>query len=191
VAALAAGLGLVACSHDGRTLAPARPDQTLSIVTTTTTSSPGVVAPEFTLFAPWEAGTSMPVDQSCDGAGRAPSLTWAGVPSGAVELAVVMTDLDAASRIHWVVAGIDPATATSITADSLPVGAVQGMNTAGTIGYEPACPPPGQPFHRYLFELYALASPSALTPTMTAADAVATFQLYSIGTTSITGTYQR
>jgi Raf kinase inhibitor-like YbhB/YbcL family protein len=188
-ACAAALLLAVGCSRDGRTLAPAGPDQTLSIVTTTTT--PVVDTVEFAVHAPWEEGTNVPVDATCDGAGRPPVVTWAGVPAGAVELVLVLSDIDAANRVHWLVAGIDPVLATSVTPDAVPPGAVVGMNTAGTVGYEPVCPPPGEPFHRYTLDLYALGSPSGITPTMTAVDAVGAVLPLALGTTSTTGTYQR
>jgi phosphatidylethanolamine-binding protein (PEBP) family uncharacterized protein len=35
------------------------------------------------------------------------------------------------------------------------VRAVDGRNSAGSIGWTPPCPPPGKP-HRYVFRLFAL-----------------------------------
>jgi Raf kinase inhibitor-like YbhB/YbcL family protein len=190
-AVVALGAALTACSHDGRTLAPAKPDQTQSIASTSTSTTTGaVIEADFTVYAPWEPGAAMPVDQSCDGAGVAPSITWAGIPPGTAELALVMTDLDDAGAVHWLVAGIDPTAATSISGSDLPAGAVEGMTTGGTAGYAPVCPQPGAT-HRYTIDLYALVGPSAVTTSMTAADALSAIQAQALGQASVTGTYER
>ena len=54
--------------------------------------------------------------------------------------------------IHWMVAGIDPAT-TSVAPGAAPAGSVQLANSAGSPGYTPMCPPPGTG-HTYEFTLY-------------------------------------
>ena len=52
------------------------------------------VAP-FTMVAPWQDGAEIPVLNTCDGDDVSPALSWAGVPDGTVELALVVTDDDA------------------------------------------------------------------------------------------------
>ena len=94
-------------------------------------------------------------------------------------------------RIHWVVAGVDPSLVTSLGGEAFPPGAVVGTNSGGTIGYEPICPPVGDPVHRYVFDLYALGSPSGLTPDLPAAEAVTAVQAVALATATVTGTYQR
>ena len=93
--------------------------------------------------------------------GTSPPLQIAGVPAGTVELLLVVTDPAANGYVHWAVAGIDPVT--SFWAEgSVPNGAVQGRNGAGSVGWTPICPPAGET-HTYDFALYALSQRSGLT----------------------------
>jgi len=176
------------CSSDGRTLAPAGPSQTASIVTTTTAAPPPVVdGTLFALSAPWEDGTALPEELTCTGAGRPPSLAWSGVPSGVLELALVATDLDADNRVHWLVAGIDATLTASLPGGDLPPGAVATRNSAGTPGYDPPCPPAGET-HRYQFTLHALSGPLALTEDVPPEEAVPLIQGASVATAAVVGT---
>lgn len=156
----AATLGLVvACSEDGREMRPPKPDQNLSIITTTidpvdsaediatidtaapTSSSPGPSASEpagtgFTVQAPWADGGEIDPRHTCDGDDISPALSWSGVPDDAVELAIVMLDDDAVATgdggfIHWVVAGIDPSI-TEVAEREIPPGAYEGTNGFST-----------------------------------------------------------
>jgi phosphatidylethanolamine-binding protein (PEBP) family uncharacterized protein len=60
--------------------------------------------------------------------------------------------------VHWIAAGIDP-TAVGIDGRG-PAGIVEGRNGWGDRGYGGPQPPKGDPPHRYVFTLYALAEPS-------------------------------
>jgi len=86
------------------------------------------------------------------GQGLRPLLRWSGVPGGARELAIVVSDPDAPGGrfIHWTAWGIPP------RAHAVPPGVPQGTP------WKPPCPPMGDKPHRYVFELYALGKPSAL-----------------------------
>jgi Raf kinase inhibitor-like YbhB/YbcL family protein len=53
---------------------------------------------------------------------------------------------------HWVVWNIAPVE--KIDENSIPKGAVQGTNSAGSSSYMGPCPPSGT--HRYIFTLYTL-----------------------------------
>ena len=66
-----------------------------------------------------------------------------------------MDDPDAlmGTFVHWVLFNIDPKT-TLIPENSMPMGAVQGKNSADSNKYVGPCPPSGT--HRYFFKLYAL-----------------------------------
>src|SRR5262249_60845105 len=128
LAALAV-LSLAACSSDGRTLRPAGPGQTLSIVTTTvppsTTAAPtnGALA----VKAPWGDGGTIDAQYTCKGADESPAISSTTVPAGTQELAVTLTDIDASNFIHWVVAGLHPARS-GIPAGKGPAGAVQAAH---------------------------------------------------------------
>ena len=180
-------LVVAACARDGRDLRPARPDQRQSILTTTTTTkAPSIddggdsvddagdgteqaalavsttAAPtiKLTMALPWADGAAIDPAATCKGAGTSPAITWKNLPSGTAELALTVTDDDAAGFVHWIVAGI-PATAAGLAAGAVPAGAVQGKNDNGTAGWFGPCPPAGAK-HRYRFTLYALAAPSGM-----------------------------
>jgi Raf kinase inhibitor-like YbhB/YbcL family protein len=204
MAVLAAAL-LGACSrNDGRSLTPPRPDQTLSIATTTTTvattvgpsvdgsgdssidsSDDGSEADTATLLAPWVAGDPIPDTYTCKGANQAPSLVWRGVPSGAAEQAIVMTDADANNFVQWLVVGIPP-TLTNLDPSNIPDGAIVGQNSGGTSGYVGPCPPDGR--HVYYVTLYSLRAPSGVTSSTPAAEALTAINAAQTASVSVSGT---
>jgi Raf kinase inhibitor-like YbhB/YbcL family protein len=108
-----------------------------------------VVSPVF------KEGTAIPPQYSCKGQNISPPLNFVLVPQDAKSLALIVHDPDAPSGdyVHWTVWDI-PADTGTIAANSLPVGAIQGVNSAGENKYMGPCPPSGT--HRYMFELYAL-----------------------------------
>lgn len=170
-----------ACSRDGRTLQPAKPDQTASITTAPARS----VGPEpMQLFAPWQTGQEIPSEFTCAGANTSPSLSWSGVPADVKELAVVMTDVDAAGAIHWFLAGIDPQT-TAVADGVVPKSAVALRNDLGGPGYSGPCPPAGK--HNYTFTLYALRAPSGLAPTSDPHQALSELGAKTVATAAVTG----
>jgi Raf kinase inhibitor-like YbhB/YbcL family protein len=175
VTVLVAGLA-AACSHDGRELRPPGPNQTLSVITTS--SAPTTIAPSvqpgtggsvgggegignagMTLTAPWADSSPIPAVYTCKGAGVSPAVSWSNVPANAKELAIALTDPDANGFVHWVVAGLDPAS-TGIAEGKVPAGAAQALNDAKKLGYTGPCPPSGT--HSYLLTLYALKRPSGI-----------------------------
>jgi Raf kinase inhibitor-like YbhB/YbcL family protein len=196
LAALMPAAALAACSHDGRTLRPPRPDQTLSIITTTTapstTTSGASINPGdntdqgMTVTAPWQDNTRIDVRYTCKGANVSPAISWTGVPSQATELALAMTDLDADGFVHWLVAGIDPAS-TGIAEGKVPANAVQAINGFNKAAWGGPCPPSGQ--HRYLLTLYALGAPSGITTSTDGKTAVNTLEAHQLASMSITGVF--
>lgn len=98
---------------------------------------------------------SIPQKYTCDGANVSPPLAFEGVPAGVKSLALIVDDPDApvGTWVHWVVWNMD-ATATGIAENSVPEGAVQGVNDFKRRDYGGPCPPSGT--HRYFFKLYAL-----------------------------------
>ena len=109
------------------------------------------------------SGRTIPREYTCSGRGLSPPLEWSGAPNGTRELALLMRDVDApgGNFVHWVVAGIPPET-DSVTVGHAPGGSVQGVNSAGSVGYTPPCPPRGDRPHRYLITILALARRTAL-----------------------------
>lgn len=118
---------------------------------------------------------AIPTAHTCEGADRAPSLRWSGVPAGAKSLALVVDDPDAPDPkapkmtwVHWVLYDLPP-TATSLpegaTRATLPPGTREGLNDWKEPGWRGPCPPVGR--HRYVFKLYAL---DVVLPDLGAAD---------------------
>jgi Raf kinase inhibitor-like YbhB/YbcL family protein len=98
---------------------------------------------------------------TCEGADRAPSLAWSGVPSGAKSLALIVDDPDAPDPkapkmtwVHWVVFALPPSSKGIGEGGELPPGAQQGLNDWKRASWGGPCPPIGR--HRYFFKLYAL-----------------------------------
>jgi len=205
----AAALLLAACARDGRDLRPARPDQRQSILTTTTTvkgasvdtagdgegdasAAPTTVkaapaATKLTMTLPWADNGAIDPSFTCKGAGTSPAVSWKNVPAGTKELALTVTDDDAAGFVHWVIAGL-PATATGIPAGAPPAGAAQAFNGNGASGWYGPCPPAGAK-HRYRFTLYALAAPSGLVAGADTRTALAAVQRNVVGLDVVFGTF--
>ena len=102
------------------------------------------------------AGVAIPRRFTCEGENLSPPLGWSGVPTGTVEVALVVDDPDAprGTYVHWVVVGIEPDRA-ELAEGTVPPGARQLRNSAGTATYTGPCPPSGPP-HHYRFTVYAL-----------------------------------
>ena len=94
---------------------------------------------------------------TCHGSGAKmnPPLNWSGAPPGTKSLALIVDDSSApiTPTIYWLVFDINPGS-TDIQEGSLPTGARQALNSAGTPAYDPPCPQ-GRP-HAYRFTVYAL-----------------------------------
>lgn len=141
----------------------------------------------------FEDGGMIPRKFTCDGGDINPELQIQNVPPGAKSLALIMHDPDAPIEggfTHWVVWDIDPA-APLIKEESIPPGAIEGMNGAGRVGYMGPCPPPGHGVHHYQFRLYALAEPLELPETTTAVQLEAALEKHLLETTELVGLYSR
>lgn len=195
-----------ACSSDGRDMRAPRPDQNQSIIPITEpptqpvafdTASPDVT--DFILELPWMSGSDIPPEFVC--AGSAPIIRWSGVPSGAVGLALVVTDLDApiAGRpelpfVHWAVANIDIGLSSFAV---VPADAVEAANdfapateAGSNIGWGAPCPPSGSS-HTYSFELHALGQSIELPSGSAAADMVKAIEAVSLGRATASGVVRR
>lgn len=103
----------------------------------------------------FKEGDKIPRIYTCDDQNVSPPLTWTGVPSATVSLALIMDDPDAPSGtwVHWVMYNL-PAETTSL-AQGKDGGGTQGKNDFNKLGYGGPCPPRGSN-HRYYVKLYAL-----------------------------------
>ncbi|MBX4201804.1 YbhB/YbcL family Raf kinase inhibitor-like protein [Candidatus Saccharibacteria bacterium] len=105
-------------------------------------------------------GAPIPPQYTCIGHNVNPPINIINTPDKTQSLVLVMHDPDApgSDYLHWLVWDIPPSTE-SIAVNSVPVGAVQGLNDAGESSYMGPCPPAGSGIHHYKFDFYALDSP--------------------------------
>jgi len=132
----------------------------------------------------------IPVKYACDGANVNPPLKIENVPQGTKSLAMIFDDMDAprGSYVHWILWNIDP-NIKEIRENSVPEGAVQGMNDFKKQNYGGPCPP-GRA-HRYVFKLYALVIRLNLDPHSTKADLEKAMKGHVITQTQLMGVYKR
>ena len=113
---------------------------------------------DFQLISPaFRDGTALPAQYTCKGQNVSPPLNIINCDPQSQSLALIMHDPDAPAGdyVHWLMWDI-PASVETIAANSVPIGAVQGINSSDEIGYTGPCPPAGSGTHRYMFELYCL-----------------------------------
>lgn len=98
----------------------------------------------------------IPRRYTCQGDDINPRFDIIEPPPFTRSFALFMHDHDAPSGdfAHWLVWNIDP-TIRTIPEATTPVGAVEGSNDLGSIGWSGPCPPQDGA-HRYEFHLYAL-----------------------------------
>jgi Raf kinase inhibitor-like YbhB/YbcL family protein len=140
----------------------------------------------------FEHGGRIPADHTTEGADVSPELTWAALPEGTVELALLCHDPDAPLTMgftHWVVYGIPP------DATGIPQGGggafTEGTNDFGNTGYGGPAPPPGHGTHHYFFHLYALGAPLEAGPGLTGLELLQRIDEHIIEQARIVGTYSR
>ncbi len=110
----------------------------------------------FTLSSPaFQKQKSIPKKFTCDGADVNPPLRVENVPAGTKSMALILDDRDAprGTYVHWILWNIPPGTH-DIEENSIPAGAVQGLNDFQKNSYGGPCPPTRP--HRYVFRVYAL-----------------------------------
>lgn len=203
-------MAVAACNDDGRTLAPARPDQTASVSTSSTTTLP---APELPADLPAGAtdgpdstlvtGAPGPLEMSsefveagiidtrftCDGDNTAPGVNWLPGPAGTAEIAISLVDEDNPDFVHWVIAGLDPLS-TALAAGQTPEFAITSLNGMGQSGYFGPCPPTGET-HTYRLSVHFLIEQTELGDGADAADLLAVVRATAFAEASVAGTYTR
>jgi Raf kinase inhibitor-like YbhB/YbcL family protein len=152
----------------------------------------GTITVETSSFS---SGSNIPKRFTCEGAGMSPEIHWPSPPAGTRSLAIVMDDPDAPlGFVHWLVYDI-PIEAHEITEGAssgagLPHGAVEGINSAGSVGYTGPCPPGAKP-HHYVFRLYALDVPLALPSGKNKEQLAAAVKDHVLAKGQLTGLYAR
>lgn len=122
-----------------------------------------------------------------------PELQVQNVPEDAVTLALVVHDPDAPVAhgfAHWVVWNIDPKTV-FIKEESVPPGAVEGLNSARAARYMGPCPSHGPTMHHYHFKLFALDVALDLPGTAGLQELDAAMAGHILAETELVGTYER
>jgi phosphatidylethanolamine-binding protein (PEBP) family uncharacterized protein len=153
--------------------------------------APTAAPRELTVTSPaFGPDTAIPERFSCTGAGERPALRFGGVPSAAVELALLVIDPDAGGFVHWTVYGIPPRTR-ALAARGLPAGAREGDTSRGEPGWTPPCPPEGSGAHRYRFELYWLRERSGLEAGADPDDVVGAVRAGAGGRGELVGRFER
>jgi hypothetical protein len=117
----------------------------------------------------FENNGKIPSTYACDGVNTNPPLKIENIPREAKSLALIFDDTDAprGSYVHWILWNIDPGVK-EIKENSVPEGAIQGLNDFKKNHYGGPCPP-GRA-HKYVFKIYALNSPLKLDPNSTKRD---------------------
>ena len=145
----------------------------------------------------FDEGGILPPRFTCDGKGVSPPLAWNDVPNGTQSFALICEDPDAPSGIfnHWLLynlsAGSRELGEGMPNDEVLSIGARQGTNSFGDVGYGGACPPRGDREHRYVFKLYALDADLALEPGARREGLLDAIRDHVLAQTQLTGKYKR
>ena len=131
-------------------------------------------------------GEAIPREFTCDGAGKAPTLTW--TPGKGAELVLFVDDTDA-DYVHWTAYGI-PSAGGSAPDGRFPAGTKYGKNSAGKTGWTPPCPPEGDDPHHYVFTMYTLKDASGLAAGADPDEVRAKLE-GAVARGTLTGTYAR
>jgi Raf kinase inhibitor-like YbhB/YbcL family protein len=125
---------------------------------------------------------------TCDGAGDEPVVRAGGVPAGADELVLVVSDPDApgGTFVHLTRYGLEPGGDGSVDH-----GGREGRNSAGDDGWTPPCPPDGDGRHRYVWSVYALRDPTGLPAGAAPAEVTKALDTGLLASGTITATYSR
>ena len=140
------------------------------------------------ISAVFRDGSPIPPQYTCIGQNVNPPLNFFNVPPKTLSLTLIMHDPDApgGDYLHWLVWDIPPSTE-GIAVNSVPIGALQGLNDAGKAGYQGPCPPSGT--HRYIFDVYALDSPLNLPPNSTIQDVIKAQKGHVLDHSALTGLF--
>jgi Raf kinase inhibitor-like YbhB/YbcL family protein len=138
----------------------------------------------------FENNGHIPPKYTCDGANVNPPLKIEDVPPNTKSLALIFDDVDAprGSYVHWILWNIGP-TIKEIKENSVPEGAVQGMNDFKKGSYGGPCPSRGA--HKYVFKIFALDTLLNLNPNFTKKDLEKAMEGHIISQTQLMGLYKR
>ncbi len=137
----------------------------------------------------------------CDGENISPELTWENAPEKTKSFAVTVYDPDAPTGSgwwHWLIFNIPakvnrlPENAGNPGSGLAPEKSIQSRTDYGKPGFGGACPPEGDPPHRYIFKVYALDVESIPLNADAPAAMVGYFlNQHALATDTITAIYSR
>lgn len=187
-------VALPACSRDdGRTMRPPYGNQTGTIGMDTTTVAGEIVSPgdasSMSISGPWLSDGPIEAKHTCAGDNVSPPLSWSNIPAGTVTLALVLTDEDAPTFVHWVIANIPPGR-TGLAAGEVVPTASSARNSMGKTGYFGPCPPAGRT-HTYTLTLYAVSQQLEVLPGDPADQMTAAIESAAIDVASTSFTFSR
>jgi Raf kinase inhibitor-like YbhB/YbcL family protein len=142
-------------------------------------------------------GAMLPPRFTCDGNGVSPPLEWKDIPDGTQAFALICEDPDAPTGVftHWLLYNLPAGTrelGEGIPGDEvLSIGARQGRNSFGDVGYGGACPPKGDREHRYIFKLHALDTDLAVEPGASRDQLLTTMRDHVLADAQLMGKYKR
>ncbi|AKM09820.1 YbhB/YbcL family Raf kinase inhibitor-like protein [Croceicoccus naphthovorans] len=117
----------------------------------------------------------------------APPLEWSQPPAGTMEMAVVVEDVSADARCHWLVWGIAPQRGKLMEGETPPR---TGKNGAGNSDWLlPALEDEDE--HTFVFQLFALDTPLSLSPGASRKALVEAMDGHVVGVSLLTATYAR
>lgn len=133
----------------------------------------------------------IPQKYTCEGEGVQPPLRITDVPDETQALAMIVDDPDAPMGLftHWLVWNIEP-DMTDIEEDMTWEGALEGTNSAGTLGWVAPCPPADTGIHHYRFQLFALTSPLDLREGASRDEVEKAIEESEIGRAELIGEYR-
>jgi len=134
----------------------------------------------------------IPSKYTCDGDDVNPPLVIENIPDKARSLVLIMDDPDAPMGTwdHWVVWNIQATIPTTkITENSVPHGAIQGLNDFGKRVWGGPCPPGGK--HRYFFKVYALDTKLELSLASRKEDVEKAMRFHILANGELVGVYSR
>lgn len=140
----------------------------------------------------FEPGGAIPTRYTGEGQNISPPLSWAGLPQGTKEIAVICDDPDAPGAepfVHWVLYKI-PANITALPEGSMQ-GALEGENSTGKLGYSGPMPPPGGGVHHYHFKVYALDAKLDVEVGLTKDQLLKAMEGHILAEGELIGTYER
>ena len=138
----------------------------------------------------FENNKTIPSKYGCDGTNVSPAIRIDDVPSGAKSLALLFDDKDAPRKtyVHWILWNIDPSVK-EIKENSVPEGAVQGLNDFKKNTYGGPCPPTRP--HKYALIVYALDVRLNLDPQSGKAELEKAMEGHLITQGQLMGVYKR